>query len=288
MGEIKDYKCTYDNAVGISPEITKELSLKFPDTYLHADTMVMLAKVIKEHEKAGWCELPFDHALEAEALGGIVNYGDEKAGPRAKEYITKDPEKLLELKPIDFESGRISEVIKACLQLKNEGEKLVVEVQGPFTIMNVLLDPKYIFKTMRKNRELAKQIYWKFGGELLKYIDKLAENGVDIISYADSAGGVNILGPKLSEEVVEDFTYEFIKKAIEVVNKRSIMVLCPKTMLALIGTQKAELVDRAVSGEIRYGDGCLESIGKVALAGQTCIKNVNYMLNGSVKEVVLK
>ena len=33
-----------------------------------------------------------------------------------------------------------------------------------------------------------------------------------LISYADSSGGVNILGPKMAEQVVEAFTYEFMKK----------------------------------------------------------------------------
>ena len=29
MGEIKDFKCTYDNSVGISEEVTSKLNLKF-------------------------------------------------------------------------------------------------------------------------------------------------------------------------------------------------------------------------------------------------------------------
>ena len=32
-----------------------------------------------------------------------------------------------------------------------------------------------------------------------------------MISYADSSGGLNILGP-MAEQVVEDFTYEFLEE----------------------------------------------------------------------------
>ena len=38
------------------------------------------------------------------------------------------------------------------------------------------------------------------------------EYGGDLISYADSSGGVNILGPKMMEAVTVNFTYPFLKK----------------------------------------------------------------------------
>ncbi|SFE58129.1 ASKHA domain-containing protein [Peptostreptococcus sp. D1] len=103
---------------------------------------------IKEYDDATFCELPFCHTVEAEAMGGIVNYGDEKSGPRAKEYICTKPEEILELKEIDFNSGRIFEVLEACKILGEQGEDVVLEVAGPFTIMNVLIVPVYVFKAL--------------------------------------------------------------------------------------------------------------------------------------------
>lgn len=85
MAKIKDFQCTYDNSAGISGEVTKNLGLTFPEAYLHWDTMAALSKALKEFDKAAFCELPFCHTVEAEAMGGIVNYGNEVAGPRAKE-----------------------------------------------------------------------------------------------------------------------------------------------------------------------------------------------------------
>ena len=73
---ISDFRCTFDNAIGISPEITKDLKLSFPDAYMHADTMAKIAHAIKEKEGAAFCMLPFCHTVEAEAMGGIVNMGD--------------------------------------------------------------------------------------------------------------------------------------------------------------------------------------------------------------------
>jgi len=289
MGEIKDFKCTYDNSVGISEEVTSKLNLKFPDAYMHSDTMVMLAKALKEVDNASFCALPFCHTVEAEAMGGIVNYGNEKIGPRAKDYICTKPEELLELKEMDFSKGRIHELLLACQVLRQEGENVVLEVAGPLTILNVLIDARYVFKALRKQPDLMKKVFWKIGNELLKYIVEAQKYGVNMISYADSSGGVNILGPKLAEQIVNDFTYEFLQKLSQITTDDAIVLLCPKTTFALMGTDKAEFVDVKLSGPMKYGEACSYMIGKEKFLGQMCIKNIDYTLeNGICKGVRLK
>ena len=212
MGEIKDFNCTYDNSAGINGEVTEGLGLCFPDAYLHSDTMAKLSKALKEHDNAPFCELPFCHTVEAEAMGGIINYGNEKTGPRAKEYLCTEVEELLKLPEIDYSKGRIHEVLTACRKLREEGEHVVLQVSGPFTILNVLIDARYVFKGMRKKPEIMKEVFWKLGREVLRFIDEAKKYGVDMVSYADSSGGVNILGPKMAEQVVNDFTCEFVKE----------------------------------------------------------------------------
>lgn len=93
----------------------------------------------------------------------------------------------------------------------------------------------------------------------------------------------------MAEQVVSEFTYEFLKKAELLVDDKTLMLLCPKTTFALLGTEKAELKDRKLAGPMSYGEGCIEMIGKAKFAGQMCIKNVGYQLeNGLFKEVILK
>lgn len=289
MGDIKDFKCTYDNSAGISGEVTKDLELTFPDAYKHCDTMVTLAEALKKTDGAPFCELPFCHTVEAEAMGGIVNYGNDKTGPRAKEYICTKPEELLELQSMDFSSGRIHELLLACQKLRQKGENVVLEVAGPFTVLNVLIDAKYVFKGMRKQPELMKEVFWKIGRELLKYIEEAQKYGVNMISYADSSGGVNILGPKMAEQVVEDFTYDFLKEVEKLIGDDMVVMLCPKTTFALLGTDRAEFVDVKLPEPMRYGEACAWMIGKTKFLGQMCIKNINYTLdNGICKSVRLK
>ena len=286
MADIKDFKCTYDNSVGISGEVTAKLDLTFPDAYLHWDTMAEIALALKETDGASFCELPFCHTVEAEAMGGIVNYGNEVTGPRAKEYICTKPEELLALKSMDFSQGRIHEVLLACQHLRQKGENVVLEVAGPFTILNVLIDAKYVFKGWRKQPEVMKEVFWKIGNQLLDYIKEAQNYGVNMISYADSSGGLNILGPKMAEQVVEDFTYEFLKKVEEIINDDAVVLLCPKTTFALLGTDRCELIDSVLPEPMRYGEACVWMIGKTKFLGQMCVKNINYTLENSIIKCV--
>lgn len=288
MGEIKDFKCTYDNSEGIRAEITKDLDITFPDAYMHSDTMVTLSKALRKADGAKICELPFCHTVEAEAMGGIVNMGNEIAGPRAGEYICTELEELLELPEIDFTKGRILEVLKACQKLREQGEHVVFEVSGPFTILNVLIDARYVFKGLRKKPEVVEKVFWKLGNEILKYMELVKEYGGELISYADSSGGLNILGPKMLEEVTLNFTYPFLKKAEKIADDKTMLLLCPKTTLALCGTGKAHFVDHRLEAPVAYSQACIDMVGKVNIAGQMCIKNVGYQLNNGVfKEVKL-
>lgn len=288
MEKIVDFKCTYNNSAGINEEVTQNLKLSFPQAYKHCETMTLIAKELKKHDNAAFCELPFCHTLEGEAMGGIINYGDEKIGPRAKEYVCKSAEDVLNLKSIDFTKGRISEVLKACTCLRNEGQNIVLEVSGPFTILNVLMDATRAFKIFRKEPEKMKQIFDKFQSEILNFIEEGQRAGANLISFADSSGGVNILGPKMMKESVEMFTYPFLKKAEKIIDDKTILLLCPKTTFALLGTNKASLYDIELSKPMKYGEGCIEVIGKTKIVGQMCIKNISYELTeGKIKGIKL-
>jgi len=289
MASIKDFKCTYDNISESCPEAAKEFGIPFPEAYLHAETMAMLSKINKEKSGSSVCLLPLCHTVEAEAMGGIITLGNEFAGPRAKEYIYDDYKQLANLPDVDFSKGRIHEVLLACKMLSDRGEHVALEVSGPITILNVLIDIRHIFNGMRKDPAFMKTVFERIGEQVLKFVGEAKKHGVEIISYGDSTGGVNILGPKMAEQMVRDFTYDFVKKLEKFADKHMIIMLCPKTTFALLGTDHAVLDDVSLSGPMSYTEGCIEAIGRAKIVGQQCVKNVKYRLNtGTIKEVVLK
>ncbi|MGN0261369.1 MAG: uroporphyrinogen decarboxylase family protein [Eggerthellaceae bacterium] len=285
---IKDFHCTYDNASGINAEAVASANVTFPEVHNDARMMANLSKALKEYENAPFCTLPFCHTVEAEALGGIVNLGDENAGPRCGGYITQSMSDILDLPDIDFTKGRIAKVLEACKILSDEGEHVVVEACGPITVMNSLIDPKYIFKTLHRDKETAKAVFDKLGEQSFRFMEQAKAHGAQFISYADVVGGVNIVGPNMAEDIVDFFTYDFVKRIQTLSDDTCMVMLCPKTTFALLGTDKAQLCNVPVSRPMRYGEACIELLGKVKLAGMTCYKNINFTLNNSIfKEVVL-
>ncbi|MBV7275566.1 methylcobamide--CoM methyltransferase [Clostridium sp. PL3] len=288
MNKIIDFKCTYDNSVGINKEITQKVNLQFPEAYKHWDSMALLAEELKKYDNSNFCGLPFCHTVEGEAMGGIINLGDENIGPRAKDYICTTAEEILNLPEIDYKKGRISEVLKACKYLSDKGENVLLYISGPFTIMNVLIDPRHIFKIFRKNPKTMQAIFDKFQKELLRFVEEAQKSGVNMISYADSSGGLNILGPKFAEQTVEMFTYPLLKKIEETIDNETIVLLCPKTTFALLGTDRAVWKDINLGEPVNYSEACVKIIGQAKFVGQMCIKDNEFKLeNGIIKAVTL-
>ena len=292
MGRIADFQCGYDNFNGFGTWAADEHGILFPQAYKEADMMRRLALAVKEHERAGFCYLPFCHTLEAEALGGSIKLGDGLSGPRAERAICHSLEEVLELSSISEREGkrdRLRETMEACRALKAMGETVVFLVSGPMTILNGLAESKVLFRALLKTPELAIRTFEKLGADILTVM-KLAEAaGVDAISYADPSGGVNLVGPKIAERIVRGFTAEFLKRADNTLEKTIPIFLCPKTAFALIGTELAEWRDWQLESTMEYADAVRHLKGKIRFAGQDCVKHVDHRLeNRILKELVLR
>ena len=289
MGNITEFKCTYSNSVGICEEVTYGLGLEFPDAYMHSDTMQVLAKAIKKHDDANFVLLPFCRTVEAEAMGAILNYGDANTGPRAKDPICGSADEVLAIPEVDLGKKRIREVLDACAAMKDEGETVCLEVTGPFTILQALMEPRKVFKAYRKDREKMVQVFDKLGNELLRYIEAGKKAGVDVFIFSDSAGALDILGPKVLTDAIEDFYHPFLKKVSELMDESCIFLLCPKFAYAMNDTGHAEWIDHQLEPGTDFLGAMLSMRGRVSIAGQMCIKNVGVRLGkGRFRELKIK
>ena len=289
MGNIREFKCTYSNSVGICDEVTSGLGLEFPDAYMHSGTMQTLAKAIKAHDDSDFVLLPFCRTVEAEAMGAVLNYGDSNTGPRAKDPICANADEVLALPDIDFGKMRIHEVLDACAAMKREGETVCLEVTGPFTILNALMEPRLVFKAYRKDRDKMKLVFDKFADQLIRYLEEGKKAGVDVFIFSDSAGALDILGPKFLANAVEDFYAPFLKRVSDVIDDTCMFLLCPKFTYAMVDTGHAEFIEHQLEPGIDFLQAMLEMKGKAKIAGQVCIKNVGVRLaHGIFREIRMK
>ena len=288
MADIREYKCTYSNSVGVSAEVTDGLGLEFPDAYMHSGTMQTLAKAIKQHDNADFVLLPFCRTVEAEAMGAVLNYGDANTGPRAKDPICSNMDEVLALPEINFGKMRIHDVLDACAAMKGEGETVCLEVTGPFTILNALMELRLVFKAYRKDRDKMKLVFDKFADQLIRYIEEGKKAGVDVFIFSDSAGALDILGPKFLANAVDDFYDPFLRRVSEVMDDSCIFLLCPKFTYAMVDTGHAELKEYQLEPGIDFLQAMLDMKGKAKIGGQVCIKNVGVKLaHGKFREIVM-
>ena len=287
--KIRDFRCGYSNSVGVSLEVTEPLGLDFPDAYLRRGTMARLSRAVKERDGAGFCLLPFCRTVEIEAMGGSVNMGNANTGPRAGEPICSTVDDLASLPELDCSQGRIREVLEACRLLKQQGEVVCLEVTGPWTMAQNLMDSRKVFKFYRKQPEEMTAALRQLAARLLPYVEQARDAGVDIIMISDSAGTLSILGPKLMERATREITHGFVKQLDELVDGSMVIQLCPKLAYALVDTGCANFRMHELGERVDFLDALLRLRGTVRLAGQTCIKSTGVAIaNGRIRELVLK
>ena len=291
MSKIIDFRCTYDNVTEYGPWASEEYGIRFPEAYQTCEMMVKLALAQKAHTGSRVCILPFCHTLEAEALGGGIRLGDENSGPRAVGYRCEKLEEVLELPDLDPDaetSVRLRETLCACRRLKEMGEIVVFLVSGPTTILNGLVNLEQVFRALLREPELIQTVFHKLGRDILTMMKEAEAAGADMISYADPSGGVNLVGPRIAERIVKQFTAEFLAVADRELRTETVVVLCPKTALALIGTGIGQWCDHVLPQPMEYAEAVLYERERVRFVGQDCLKHVGHRLEDCrLKELII-
>lgn len=286
MGKIMDYHCGYDSAAGLGQWSEQEPGLQFPQAYCRREQMVLLAQTIRKAEGRAFCLLPFCHTLEAEAYGAVIDLGTGLTGPRARGYAFSSVNQLLELPPLNRASPRLEETLAACRLLKQQGEPLLFQISGPMTILSSLLPSELLFRGLMKETGAVLELFQRIGQDCLWILKAAEEAGADLLSYADPMAAVSLLGPRLTQQLSREFTAPFLKQADAVLKKESLLLLCPKTALALVGSELAQWKERPLPQGLTYGEGALSLKGSVRFGGQSCIKKIQQ--TETFRELILK
>lgn len=278
-----NFICNQNDNENIPIALIKALDIKFPDFHTNKYDIVYISKGLKKYKNDSICKVPFCTTVEAEAFGGIINLGDLKSTPRVKSYAYNSLDELFNIKNIDFNKGRINEVLEAVSILNNEGEVVALNVCGPITIISLLIDLKYFYKGIRKNKNQINDFMKLIEDNIVNYIIKGYENGAKIISYSDPVGDVNIVGPKVYEDIVSVTTLNIIKR---VSNKLDdcIIHLCGKTSTALYNIGAYDFNKIKYNNKITYGQAIcnlLDTKG-VKIIGNNCMKKTPCKVKESI------
>ncbi len=266
------FKCSGREVEIIPDEILEKLNISFEDGNKDAFKMAVLSKILRENKSRTYCTIPFCHTVEAEALGSTVIF-DERVGNRIEKYSI-DNISLIEFIPsIDLVSGRIAEVLKAIKKLKEMDERVCLNITGPISLATSIMDSRLFYKALRKDRETANRLLNLIEDSIVAYILEGINQGADIVSFADPTGTIDIVGPKVYEEISGKSTYNILKR-IENQLGDTIVHLCGKTSTSLEAIGLLEIDRIKVEGEsyIEKIDNIRKERDDIKFTGHWCLK----------------
>ena len=279
---IVDFHCNGDSNI-VARDILRDSGFSAPEVYLDPALMEQFSLLIKEKTDKSLCRLPFCHTIEAESMGGLVNYSFDNFGLRMKDPIF---DTIDHIRPMNFDLERLQGTLYACHSLASQGENVLFQVSGPMTILTGVIRNDVLFRLLRKDTENLLARLERLSDDLLTLMKMAQNNGASFISYADPMGSVDILGPKFCQLITERFTYPLLKKAQESLDID--IVLCPKTAFALIGCGLAELEKVTLPHEMTYQQALVNMKGKLGLVGHTCINYAKTISDMELNTIKLK
>lgn len=286
---MRDYPCLNNEYVNISELLNNMPASK--EMLYEAKNIVELALLTKNMKKEGkdiFCKLPFDHILEAESLGAKPHFDKERMELRLSVPPFLSFTDIINTPAIDFEKGRINQVLDAAEILIKKGESVILNISGPFTVLSSLLSSERIFRGWRKEPECLNKVIQKLSGEIVRFLIEGQRRGIKYFSYADPFGSLNILGPKLIPAMVENYLYPLIREMEALLHTDEVLILCPKSSLALIDMKKATVREVPLTQKMSYQEGILQVRNTCKVVGMHCInRDVASCISDRMQEIVL-
>lgn len=274
----------FPDIIPINPpflEVMEKAGIYWPSAHRKADEMAGLAYACNQFTGGSCVNVPFDMAVEAEALGCSVVWKEGKDQiPQVKEP-KENPDSLFNFDETILTKGRIPVILKSLeiLRIKDGDLPIISFIEGPFTIACITAGTSYMFKAVLKDREKALAILERCADLCSFYADAQIKAGADSIIVLDPH--VMSLREKQFEQFIVPGYASFCGK----IENPLILHICGDTgrLLDLIGSTGFEAFSfdyPAVSP-----DTVIEKLsGKMKIIGS--IPTISHLLNGTPEEVL--
>ena len=269
-----EFICSNDDNESIPEKIRQKLKLTFEDVHYDGYKMAVLSQNMKVYNKDTICRVPFSNTVEAESLGAGVKFSKDSVQARIGKYRVNDIKDVYGLKEVDFEAQSIWSTIKAVGYLSGMGETVCIQVEGPFTIASQLMDSTLFYKSLLKEKEAMEYLFGIIQAGILKYAELAVSSGACVISYADPAGTLDILGPGMYKKISGPVNCSILKKITDKL-ENAVVHLCGRTSSSLEMGGFAEKHPISFKAGQSYGEGLIEMLTshpEIKLFGNGCIK----------------
>lgn len=232
------FKCVQNQTDTIPVRLLDQLGCTYEEANKNSTKMADLAILVKKDKARLMPIVPFCHTVEAESFGSSITY-DSELGNRIASYAIKTEEDMENFSKLDLNSPRIKVSLDAISDLKARGEQVIFNVTGPISIATSLMDTGLFYKLIRKDKERLFKFLSLIEESIIDFIRQASLRGADLISYADPAGTIDIVGPKTYKDISGKSTYNILKN-LEGELEDTVIHLCGKTSTSLA---KVDLID---------------------------------------------
>ena len=178
---------------GLMTAVTVQLmdlcGVYWPEAHNNSEKTVKLAAAAFEHYGLESMKLPFDMTVEAEALGGNVDFGKRNQLPQMKRYLYENPEEFIFDREL-LDKGRIPLVLKAIQIAKKRYDNIIPVVSsivGPFTLSTTLFGMENMMINMIEEPETVHRILELTTNLCIMYAKEQENSGSDVIQIGEAA-----------------------------------------------------------------------------------------------------
>jgi [methyl-Co(III) methanol-specific corrinoid protein]:coenzyme M methyltransferase len=151
--------------------------------------------------------------VEAEALGGEVEDGDEITSPHMVNYPLSSVQEWKNLKELNpYEDGRLPVILTCTGILKKTMPDTAVigNLVGPLSLAGSLVDAALLLKALKRDPKEVHDFFVFLTDNSIRYGEALIKSGADVIMISDPSATGEILGPKMFRE----FALPYLNKMI--------------------------------------------------------------------------
>ena len=245
--------------------------------------MEKTGQLMWKSQNLNFYHLPFVLNLEAISLGAGV-YG-------AKNYFAIDSypyERIMDIQIQRGELRRKLEIQALCTYIeKVGGEKVILDIEGPFSVLAGLINPIRLFTEIKNNKEQVKKLLADIVEESVSYVSEVMHRGVNIFFVLESEIDPTTLGGDFYREYAGWAIWLLLKK-LKTNMKKGVFLLCKKTTAEL---ERAEYIctkEQNLEVDLEYG--AMKRIGEngTQIFGNVCLFDLNVPRTNLTKVEIME
>ena len=269
---------------GVTVESMEICGFSWLEAHHDADKLADLAAAAHIHCGIETLKLPFDMAVEAEALGGGIDFGTADTLPQVRAHLFEEPGEL-RFDPNLLNRGRIPLVLRAIDIAKarySPGAFVVSSIVGPFTLGGKLFGFDNFFEWLLVEPDKLRNAMERLTDLCVMYAAKQADAGADAIQIGEASSS----GDLISSDTYRDFIAPYHARLCAEIKIPTVVHICGNVAGHLPHIRETGMTGLSFDEKTDMDTARKILKGKVALIG--CVDTLSVLLNGTPEDVYIR